>query len=66
MSRTFVCLSGAWMGGWTWAFVAERLRAAGATLAEPFENPFGDRLMFFDDPAGNRAQIVARKAELPV
>ncbi|MFN8511755.1 MAG: VOC family protein [Chloroflexia bacterium] len=45
--------------------VAERLRAAGAVLAEPFENPFGDRLLFFDDPAGNRAQIVARRAELP-
>lgn len=43
----------------------ERLRQAGATLAEPFENPFGDRIVFFDDPAGNRAQIVARQAALP-
>ena len=45
--------------------VAEKLRAAGATLAEPFANPFGDRIVFFADPAGNCAQIVARSAPLP-
>jgi pimeloyl-ACP methyl ester carboxylesterase len=35
VSRTFVCLSGAWMGGWTWEFVAKRLRAAGHTVYTP-------------------------------
>ncbi len=38
----------------------EALRAAGAQLDEPMTNPFGDRLLFFSDPAGNRAQIVGR------
>ncbi len=33
--RTFVCLSGAWMGGWSWTFVADRLRAAGHTVFAP-------------------------------
>ncbi len=42
----------------------ERLRAAGATLQEPFENPFGDRIVFFTDPAGNTAQIVGRHEPL--
>lgn len=44
--------------------VSERLGAAGATLAEPFVTPAGDRVLFFDDPAGNRAQIIARKVAL--
>ncbi len=38
----------------------EALRAAGAQLDEPMTNAFGDRLLFFSDPAGNRAQIVGR------
>lgn len=38
----------------------EALRAAGAQLEDPMTNPFGDRLLFFNDPAGNRAQIVGR------
>ena len=33
--RTFVCLSGAWMGGWSWTFVADRLRAAGHAVFAP-------------------------------
>lgn len=33
--RTFVCLSGAWMGGWSWQFVAARLRAAGHVVYTP-------------------------------
>lgn len=33
--RTFVCLSGAWMGGWSWTFVAAKLRAAGHTVFTP-------------------------------
>jgi catechol 2,3-dioxygenase-like lactoylglutathione lyase family enzyme len=41
-----------------------RLRDAGATVGEPSTNPFGDRLLFFEDPAGNRAQIVARRQPL--
>ena len=36
-SRTYVCLPGAWMGAWTWKFVAERLAAAGHDVrALPF------------------------------
>ena len=38
----------------------DSLREAGATVDEPTANPFGDRLVFFSDPAGNRAQIVGR------
>ncbi|TXL72820.1 alpha/beta hydrolase [Vineibacter terrae] len=34
-ARTFVCLPGAWMGGWSWTFVAERLRAAGHAVFTP-------------------------------
>lgn len=45
--------------------LAERLRAAGATMDAPYENhPMGDRLIFFTDPAGNRAQIVGRREPL--
>ncbi|HET8631295.1 MAG TPA: VOC family protein [Thermomicrobiales bacterium] len=44
--------------------VAAAIRQAGAALDEPFINDFGDRIVFFDDPAGNRAQIVARVAPL--
>lgn len=37
MSRTYVCLPGAWMGAWSWQFVAERLKAAGHDVhALPF------------------------------
>jgi predicted enzyme related to lactoylglutathione lyase len=45
--------------------VAARIRAAGATLEEPFENPYGDRIVFFTDPAGNAVQIVGRHEPLP-
>lgn len=44
--------------------VADRLREAGAQLQEPRLSPFGDRLLFFTDPAGNAAQIVGRIAPL--
>lgn len=40
------------------------LREAGAAPEEPFINTFGDQIAFFNDPAGNRCQIVARKAPL--
>ncbi|HEU5423246.1 MAG TPA: VOC family protein [Nitrolancea sp.] len=43
----------------------ETLRQAGATLDEPYVNEYGDRIGYFIDPAGNRAQIVGRKAPLP-
>lgn len=44
--------------------VRDALRQAGSAPEEPFVNEFGDRISFFDDPAGNRGQIVARKAPL--
>lgn len=40
------------------------LREAGAPVEAATTNPFGDRLCFFTDPAGNRAQIVARAEAL--
>jgi catechol 2,3-dioxygenase-like lactoylglutathione lyase family enzyme len=45
--------------------LAERLTAAGIALDEPFINDVGDRISFFNDPAGNRAQIVGRLKPLP-
>lgn len=45
--------------------IRNALVEAGANPAEPFINTFGDRISFFDDPAGNRAQIVARNEPLP-
>lgn len=45
--------------------VREALVRAGAQPEEPFENEFNDRLCYFNDPADNRAQIVARKVPLP-
>jgi predicted enzyme related to lactoylglutathione lyase len=43
--------------------VAQAIRDNGATaMDEPFINDFGDRIVFFNDPGGNRAQIVARVA----
>jgi predicted enzyme related to lactoylglutathione lyase len=37
---------------------------AGAPVEAPTANAVGDRLCFFTDPAGNRAQIVARAEAL--
>jgi catechol 2,3-dioxygenase-like lactoylglutathione lyase family enzyme len=45
--------------------LAQRLTDAGVALDEPFINDVGDRISFFDDPAGNRAQIVGRLKPLP-
>lgn len=45
--------------------IADRLTRAGVTLDEPFINDVGDRISFFNDPAGNRAQIVGRLKPLP-
>jgi predicted enzyme related to lactoylglutathione lyase len=44
--------------------IVEKLRTAGASVEAPSSNPYGDRLVFFTDPAGNRAQIVARREPL--
>ncbi|HEY8292762.1 MAG TPA: VOC family protein [Thermomicrobiales bacterium] len=44
--------------------LAAQLRAAGTQMDEPFVNTFGDRIVFFTDPAGNRAQIVGRREPL--
>jgi catechol 2,3-dioxygenase-like lactoylglutathione lyase family enzyme len=45
--------------------LAERLTQAGVAFDEPFINDVGDRISFFNDPAGNRAQIVGRLKPLP-
>jgi glyoxylase I family protein len=42
----------------------DALGQAGAQVDPPSTNPLGDRLCFFRDPAGNRAQIVGRKEPL--
>lgn len=44
--------------------LATQLRAASTQMDEPFVNTFGDRIVFFTDPAGNRAQIVGRREPL--
>ncbi len=44
--------------------LAAQLRAMGTQMDEPFVNTFGDRIVFFTDPAGNRAQIVGRREPL--
>lgn len=43
----------------------QRLRQTGVTMDEPFINEVGDRIAFFNDPAGNRAQIIGRLKTLP-
>lgn len=45
--------------------LAQRLTQAGVMLDEPFINDVGDQISFFNDPAGNRAQIVGRLKTLP-
>ncbi|MBI3734646.1 MAG: VOC family protein [Chloroflexi bacterium] len=42
------------------------LEAAGAHVEPPGTTAAGDRLCYFNDPAGNRAQIVGRKNPLPL
>ena len=43
----------------------ERLKAAGVKVDPPMPAGSSDRLGYFDDPAGNRCQIVARANPLP-
>jgi pimeloyl-ACP methyl ester carboxylesterase len=51
--RTFVCLSGAWMGGWSWQFVAARLRAAGHTVFTPTFRGLAERAHELSPDIGN-------------
>ncbi|HWE62050.1 MAG TPA: VOC family protein [Chloroflexota bacterium] len=44
--------------------VAGELRAAGVRTEEAYISDFGDRLLYFADPAGNWAQIVGRREPL--
>src|SRR6185436_15367851 len=41
--KTFVLVHGAWHGGWCWARVADRLRAAGHTVYTPTLTGLADR-----------------------
>lgn len=38
----------------------ERVRALGVTFDPPLRMPSGDIILYFNDPAGNRAQIIGR------
>jgi predicted enzyme related to lactoylglutathione lyase len=42
-----------------------RLEAAGIVFDSISKNPAGDTLAYFNDPAGNRAQVVGRITPLP-
>lgn len=42
-ARTFVLVHGAWHGGWCWARVADRLRAAGHRVFTPTLSGLGER-----------------------
>lgn len=55
MSRTYVCLSGAWMGGWTWEFVAKRLREAGHTVFTPTFRGVAERASELSPEIGNES-----------
>ncbi len=43
---------------------AQIISAGGTADGAPMLNPTGDRLFFFTDPSGNRAQIVGRETAL--
>ncbi len=47
-----------------YAALKDRLESAGVAFDINTENAAGDKLGYFHDPAGNRAQIVGRKAPL--
>lgn len=42
----------------------DALREAGAHVEEPWTNALGDQVAYFNDLAGNRAQVIARKEPL--
>lgn len=43
----------------------EKIKATGAPSEPPVDTPAGDRLFWFHDPAGTRAQIVGRANPMP-
>jgi len=43
----------------------EKIKATGVTHEPPVDTPAGDRLFWFFDPAGSRAQIVGRSNPMP-
>jgi len=43
----------------------EKIKATGVTFEPPVDTPAGDRLFWFFDPAGSRAQIVGRSNPMP-
>jgi hypothetical protein len=43
----------------------ERMAADGVVFDNVTQNPAGDKLAFFNDPHGNRAQIVGRLEPMP-
>jgi len=45
--------------------VMEKIKATGVPSEPPVDTPAGDRLFWFSDPAGNRAQIVGRSNPMP-
>lgn len=45
--------------------MVEVLKSAGAKVESPILAASGDRLCYFNDPAGNRAQIVGRHNPMP-
>ena len=45
--------------------MVETLKQGGAKVDPPIVAASGDRLCFFNDPAGNRAQIVGRHNPMP-
>lgn len=45
--------------------MVKKLREGGATVKDPIATPSGDRLCYFNDPAGNAAQIVGRNTPMP-
>ena len=55
--RTFVCLSGAWMGGWSWTFVARKLRAAGHTVFTPTFRGLAERAHELSPEIGNETCV---------
>jgi len=54
---TFVLVHGAWHGGWCWARVAPRLRAAGHEVFTPTMTGFGERSHFLSPDVGLELNI---------
>ncbi|MCZ6587401.1 MAG: alpha/beta fold hydrolase, partial [Alphaproteobacteria bacterium] len=54
---TFVLVHGAWHGGWCWARVAPRLRAAGYDVYTPTMTGFGERSHLLSPEVGLETNI---------